>query len=734
MKLTVVEEGTRSEIELTRSVISIGRAVDNDIRLTSALVSRHHCRIETGAEGSWVVDLGSANGTSVNGSKVTRRLLEAGDRVQVGAARILLDAGEDGEPPSPLDTQSVSLEPDLSPVGLRTMTGDGKEGRDDLVVFARISRELSRETEIDKLLRLIVDAAVGLVGGERGFLLLSAGARADGVRSDGASGARRDPATAAAEAGVSGMTIRLARSFDRADIPLPSSRVSLGIAGQVLRSGRPLLSIDAGNDERFSDMQSVEDLKLRSVMCLPIRIEDRVDGVLYVDNRLQRGAFSQENLDFVELLANQAAIAIRNTRLLAELRDQNGRLVESRKQIERLNGELGRRVRDQDSELAVVRAELGRERGRYDYSSIVGASDAMRNVFRQLDRIIDSDLPVLIQGSSGTGKELIARAIHFNGARSGKSFVTENCAALPDTLLESELFGHMRGAFTGAHRRKTGLLEQADGGTLFLDEIGDMSAEMQKKLLRVLQEGEFRPVGSDHRIQVNVRLLAASNRDLADLVREGKFREDLFYRVHVLTVSLPQLRERRDDVPLLAEHLLARAAREAGKPAPELTPDVLAALLAYDWPGNVRELENEMRRLVVLAGSEARPEHLSSAVIERRSLFAPSTTTAASPDEIRIESAGGAADIRAAVADLERRSIETALARARGNKSKAAADLGISRFALQRKLDKYGIGRARADAGESGGEAATDEGTTVDAGATADESTEGPVPPPPDGA
>src|SRR5258706_6493666 len=638
MKLTVVEEGTRAELEITRPVISIGRAVDNDVRLTSALVSRHHCRIEIGPEGSWVIDLGSANGTSVNGNKVTRRLLEAGDRVQVGAARILLGSPEEASEPSAGDTQPVDIEPDLAPIGMRTMTEESREGRDDLVVFARISRELSRETEIDRLLRLIVDAAVALLRGEPGFPLLSAGNGLSDGRDHGRATAKmidkkeddKNGDTDADSVGVSGMTIRLARSFDRADISLPSSRVSLGIAGQVLRSGRPLLSIDAGSDERFSDMKSVEDLRLRSVMCLPIRIDDRIEGVLYVDNRLQRGAFSQENLDLVDLLANQAAIAIRNARLVAELRDQNQRLVESRAQIEALNTELGRRVRDQDSELSVVRAELGRERGRYDYSSIVGASDSMRKVFQQLDRIIDSELPVLIQGGSGTGKELIARAIHFNGARAGKAFVTENCAALPDTLLESELFGHARGAFTGAHRRKTGLLEQADGGTLFLDEIGDMSVEMQKKLLRVLQEGEFRPVGSDSRIQVNVRLLAASNRDLEDLVREGSFREDLFYRVHVLTVDLPELRERRDDVPLLAEHLLARAAREAGKPAPTLAPDTLATLLAYDWPGNVRELENEMRRLVVLAGTEALPEHLSTAILERPSLRRPARLTAAS--------------------------------------------------------------------------------------------------------
>ncbi len=677
MKVTVVEEGVRSEVDFERPVISVGRAVDNDIRLTSTLVSRHHCRIETGPEGVWVIDLGSANGTSVNGTKVTRKLLEQGDRLQVGGARILLEpVSGDEDVDHPNDTQPIEPEADLAEVGMRTLSGETPRTRDDLLVFARISRELARETDPEKLLRLIVDSAVALVGGERGFLLLSAEpkdvqAAADGTPSD-------EPGEVAA------MTVRVARSFDRAEIPLPRSRLSLGIAGQVFRSGRPLLSVDAGRDERFSGMQSVEDLRLRSVLCLPIRIDDKTEGVLYVDHRLQQSAFSQDDLDLAELLANQAAIAIRNARLLADVRARNQRLSETRRQIERLNTELGRKVRDQDSELAVVRAELGRERGRYDYSSIVGASDAMHKVFQQLDRIIDSSLPVLIQGESGTGKEMIARAIHFNGPRAAKAFVTENCAALPDALLESELFGHARGAFTGAHRQKRGLLEQADGGTLFLDEIGDMSPEMQKKLLRVLQEGEFRPVGSDQKVTVDVRLLAASNADLEQLVRAGTFREDLFYRVNVLSVHMPALRDRRDDIPLLAEHLMSRAAREADRPAPTLSQDALAALVSHDWPGNVRELENEMRRLIVLAQGEAQVDHLSRSVVERRSLRGP-PAGAAGP------ASSGSGDIRAAVADLERRSIETALSRARGNKSKAASELGISRFALQRKLDKYGL-------------------------------------------
>ncbi len=681
MKVIVVEEGVRSELEFDRPVISIGRAIDNDIRIASPAVSRRHCRIETGPEGVWIIDLESSNGTLLNGQRVKRGLLKPGDNLRVGKAVLQI---EPEDLPKAGDTQRIDgLAEELvggEPIGVQTMTGEAQRERENLRVFARLTRELLRETDLNKLLRSIVDSAIALAGAERGFLLLDESIPAvNGL--DARAGDSGDAAPP--------LRVRVARSFDHEDIPVPSSRLSSGIAQRVIDTKQALMSIDAGRDSRFSGMASVEDLRLRSVICVPlVAVAERaakVDGVLYVDNRLQESAFAADDLELMRLLADQAAIAIRNARLMAELRERNERVVQSARKIELLNEQLGRKVRDRDSELAVVRAELGRERGRYDYTAIVGASSGMRRVFQQLDRIIESDLPVMIHGESGTGKELIARAIHFNGPRKAKAFVSENCAALPDTLLESELFGHTRGAFTGAHKAKKGLLEQADGGTLFLDEIGDMSSEMQKKLLRVLQEGEFRAIGSEERVKVDVRVIAASHHKLEQLVKEGKFREDLYYRVNVLKVDLPPLRERREDIPLLAEALVARAAREAGRPAPHLPREVLAALAAHEWPGNVRELENEMRRLVVLSSDDVRLEHLSQTVIERRAPLLNGNAGA------RGEPAGS---IRDAVADLEKRSIEAALASCEGNKSRAAKLLGISRFALQRKLDKYDLASA----------------------------------------
>ncbi len=290
----------------------------------------------------------------------------------------------------------------------------------------------------------------------------------------------------------------------------------------------------------------------------------------------------------------------------------------------------------------------------------------------------DTALPVVIQGESGTGKELVARAIHSNGPRRARPFVGENCAAIPETLLESTLFGYVRGAFTGAEHDTRGLFEIADGGTLFLDEVGEMSPAMQGKLLRVLQEGEIRRVGSERMRKVDVRIVTATNRDLSRLMEEGKFRRDLFFRLNVAGISLPPLRDRRDDIPLMVEHFLAKAAarggRAVGKP---IEPAAVARLVAYRWPGNVRELENELTRADALSGPRIAAADLAPRI--------------GAPDE----GAGIATEdhdslsLKPRVERLERSLVREALGRSGNNQTKAAELLGLSRFGLQKKLKRY---------------------------------------------
>jgi two-component system response regulator AtoC len=288
-------------------------------------------------------------------------------------------------------------------------------------------------------------------------------------------------------------------------------------------------------------------------------------------------------------------------------------------------------------------------------------------------------VPVFVFGESGTGKELVAKAIHRHGPRQKGPIVSENCAALTETLLESELFGYVKGAFTGADRTRKGLFEVADTGTLFLDEVGDMSSNMQRKLLRVLQEGEVRPVGGVEPVKVDVRIVSASNRDLRELVRAGEFREDLFYRLSVLQIRMPPLRERREDIPLLISHFFDREAKRTGGRLRLLAPGVMDALMEYDWPGNVRELENECLRMLALSNEVVELDVLS----EQIRGFVPSGAPEGPPDEVR--------DLNVLVEAVEVAEIAKALRIHRNNKTKAADALCISRFALQRKMEKYGI-------------------------------------------
>jgi transcriptional regulator with PAS, ATPase and Fis domain len=325
----------------------------------------------------------------------------------------------------------------------------------------------------------------------------------------------------------------------------------------------------------------------------------------------------------------------------------------------------------------VAQAELARARNRrptrFDYEEVVGESEAVFAMLKVVDRVTQSDVPVLITGESGSGKELVARAIHRNGSRASEAFVTENCGAIPEGLLESALFGHVRGAFTGAARPRAGLFEVADRGTLFLDEIGEMSLAMQTKLLRVLEDGEIRPVGSERSRKVNVRVIAATHRDLAALVEAGRFRQDLFYRLNVIAIAAPPLRERGADIELLARHFVDKHKRE--RPG-RLSRAAVDCLLAYSWPGNIRQLENEVRRALVLADDVILPEHLSAEV---RHGAAP---TGARADGLNIKSR-----VDALEADL----VRTALDRTGGNQTRAAELLGLSRFGLQKMMKRLSI-------------------------------------------
>ncbi len=661
LKITVFEDGARNDLVFERVPVTIGRALGSDVRLKDLRASRRHCRIEAIADGFVLVDEGSQNGTLLNGTAVERNSLSPGDVIQVGKTRIHF------EQPGPGPGQAGGLPP-----GEATSVDAALREREDLHALVRINRALNAEPALEPLLTKIVDAAVELTRAERGFVIL------ENPSGPGAGGGAR-PA----------LRYEVARNFAGEPVAMPPAKFLSRIAEPVWRSSRPLLVVDAAEDERFREALSIEEMRLRSVMAVALPVGGAPAGVLAVDHRLRAGAFSDDDLDLLDALAQQAGIAIANARRLEEVRRQN-------EEIERLNRALSRRVEDQERELVEVRGQLGPgaagRSARHPYRGIVGRSPAMREVFRALDRLVAVDLPVLLEGESGTGKELIARAIHEHGSRRRGPFVAESCAALPDHLLASELFGHTRGAFTGADRARKGLFELADGGTLFLDEVGEMSADLQKKLLRVLEEGELRALGADAPLRVDVRLLCASNRELGDLVRRGEFREDLFFRLNVLPLRLPPLRERTEDIPELVDHFLASFCRAAGVPKKRVRPETFEVLARHAWPGNVRELENEVRKWVVFAADEVGPEGVSRSIREGTSLRSP-----AAP-----EAEGGSLPQR--IERLEARAIEEALAQIPGNKTAAAKSLGISRFTLQRKMAKYGVRSGDEGPDEAGGE------------------------------
>ena len=430
-----------------------------------------------------------------------------------------------------------------------------------------------------------------------------------------------------------------------------------GIAGWVMEKNRTAVIDDVSLDGRFfNGIDAKEDFITKSMICVPLRTRNGFQGVLYALNK-KSGEFTEREKKILEVLSGTIAVSLENARLYGDLKDH----------VHSLEREK-RRLEDQ------VRSSSG-------FKEIIGASRAMRRMFDLLEKVIDTPTTVLIQGETGTGKELIAKVIHYNGPLKNKPFVVENCGALPDTLLESELFGHVKGAFTGAINNKKGLFEIADGGTIFLDEVGEMSLHMQVKLLRVLQEGQFRPVGSTQTRQVEVRLIASTNRDLGQEVKQGNFREDLFYRINVFQITPPPLRERKEDILKLANHFLEKYAKKIGRPLPKIAPYTLDLLMRFDWPGNVRELENEMERALTMAGGEETlSEDFLSDKIRR---------LAGSFEKDDFDKSSGS--LKDVVQRVECRMIEEALEGTGGNRSRAAKSLGLSRQGLLNKITAYRI-------------------------------------------
>ncbi|HEY3130633.1 MAG TPA: sigma 54-interacting transcriptional regulator [Acidobacteriota bacterium] len=610
-------------IALADEEISIGRESSNQLCIANSSVSRRHCIISKEKGQYKISDLQSLNGTFVNGAQINQRLLDHGDQIKVGDSVFLFLLDESDVPPA---GQAVQLE-DAAWVTQSTIRLPNDEAlylQPDKVLAtlpptARIARNLNALLKIstaissirglEALERKLLELIFEVVPAERGAILLI-GERPDEFVSvfgwDKLSGSAR---------------------------PVRASRT---VINRVLRENVAVLNNEVQDSAAFNASESLVASQVRSLLCVPLVAFGRVRGVIYLDTSDPMVRLDEEDLQLFTAIGGIAAVALDNARHLEWLESENLRL----------------------------QAEINIEH------NMVGESARMREVFQFIDKVAPTDATVLLCGESGTGKELVARAVHVNSPRAGKPFVAINCAALTETLLESELLGHERGAFTGAVAQKRGKFEAADGGTVFLDEIAELAPSLQAKLLRVLQEREFDRVGGTRPVKVDIRVIAATNKNLQEAIRNGTFRQDLYYRLNVVSLTMPPLRDRREDIPLLASHFVDKFSNKSKKQVLGISAQASASLMNYDWPGNVRELENAIERAVVLGSDELiRPEDLPETVLE-------------------IEPSAGASITKyhEAILEAKKQLIIRAVEQAGGNYTEAAKLLGVHPNYLHRLI------------------------------------------------
>lgn len=652
----LIMEGTSSSTKPFRlqanQVVSIGRSSTNRIVLSDEKCSRNHCEVLASPAGWKLRDRDSRNGTYINGEIVDKdHPLTDGDLIRIGTTVLLfssspdtpiLPAGSLTERDTAMDMRVVSDEPSPHEILYRQRhTSYSDETSSSRTRNHRPTRDMSRLVQMAMELRsaespqeladLVLDGLVGITGADIGAVLTSENlAPVDQKERD--------------------VLSRLEISSYRSLRGKEYRRVSRSLSQQVFHTYDAILARDlSASMELAHSRDSLADLQAESVIVAPLLDGDEFYGLIHLYSTKSERPLEAAALDYTLAAADQAAIALKNLR-------------------ERMNLQAGLQRLETANEQVSIESEL------------IGKSPAMQRLRDTIGLVATTDTVALIRGESGAGKELVARAIHMNSSRRNGPFVCMNCAALSESLLESELFGHEKGSFTGATGQKHGKFEQADGGTLFLDEVGEMSPAIQAKFLRVLEGHAFERVGGATEIKVDVRLVAATNRNLEQAVREMTFRKDLYFRLQVLEIHVPPLRDRKEDVPLLAQFFAERVAEKSNRKVRGFSSSAMDKLMKYDWPGNVRELQNTIERAVVLCPHE----FVDASQIQLSKLESKSSAPTASPrrddryTELSIE-------------DLEKEHILRTLEQTQGNKSRAAQILGIERSTLDRKLKKYGL-------------------------------------------
>ena len=602
--------------ELGDAEFAIGRDENNHVCLNDKMVSRRHCVVRREKGLYKIVDLESHNGTLVNGVPIKEHNLGHGDRIQIGDNYCLFLLHEDGGPAA---SDDVRFDDDGGTVFNTSATQLNLEDAlysmaRDLNLLIKLGEIVNTLQSLKALERQLLESIFQATPAERGAILLT-------------------------EESLENPTSVFA--MDRVSGPPQPIHVSRTIALQVLSEGKAVLCNSVIESDTLTKSESLMAAKVRSLLCVPLMLHKRVIGIIYLETSELGAALDESHLRVVAAIASFVSGTLDNMRHVEWLESENRRL----------------------------QSDIEAER------NMVGESARMREIFHFIAKVAPADSTVLLRGESGTGKELAARAIHQKSQRAGKPFVAVNCAALTDTLLESELFGHEKGAFTGAYAQKKGKFEVADGGTIFLDEVGEMSQPAQSKLLRVLQEREFERVGGTRLIKVNVRIIAATNKDLEKAIKDGTFREDLYYRLNVISRTMPPLRERREDIPLLANYFVVKHGANCKRRVTGLSAQARAILVDYHWPGNVRELENAVEQAVVLGSMDRiQPEDLPEHIYE-----------ASAP------AGGHGMNYHDAVLEAKRQLLQRALTQAGGSYTEAAKLLGIHPNNVHRLVRNLGL-------------------------------------------